>query len=304
MKLEDYLRQESGIRKGVHLHDGVWWKRSLPGCSQPLYPLQEVMPGSARPRFSKSFIQYSHVVPGIGASNRQRTRTRLLLQGENLKGYSLESLDRKRRQAVNKAVRCGFRTELIQDLQKHRADLHEIYISNAIRNKHGLPHQWYIENEGQWWADLVRENALAGRDWFGVFQGEKLVAFLYACLVDDTAVWFVTKSNMEFLSSDPNDLLWFDVITHYKNVAACRRLDAGWAIPVPPTIDWRKRRLGFEPVELPVFEKMNPLVLGLMRAFLFLANPILRLSSSDSNRGFPFMVRTIQKRLDDSRESG
>ena len=28
MKLEDYLRQEAGIRSGVHVHHGVWWKNT------------------------------------------------------------------------------------------------------------------------------------------------------------------------------------------------------------------------------------------------------------------------------------
>ena len=299
MTLEEYLRQESGIRSGVHFHGGVWWKQTSPGCCQLLYPLQEIPPGSAAPHPLRSFIRYSHVVPA-GSGTPGRMRTRLVIQGDNLKNYSLQNIaDRKRRQAINKAVRCGFKTGLIQDLEKHRRDLHDIYISNAARNQHGLPAQWYVEHEEEWWRNLAREHALPGRDWFGAFHGEKLVAFLYNCLVDDTAVMLVAKSHRDYLVSDPNDLLWFDSFLHYQAMPECRRIDAGWAIPVPPTVDWRKRSLGFESAELPVFEKANRAALGAIRGALFLAKPLLKLGDPKANRGILFKARTIQKRLED-----
>ena len=301
MDLQEYLRQETRLRPGIHLHDGVWWKRTSPGCCQPLYPLQEIAPGSARPSSVRSFVRYSHVVPEAESGSCLKTRTRLLIQGENLKNYSLQNLaDRKRRQAINKAVRGGFKTALIPDLEKHRRDLHEIYISNAARNRHGLSAQWYVEHEAEWWRNLVREFALPGREWFGTFLGEKLVAFLYACMVDTTSTWLVSKSHKDYLVSNPNDLLLFDAILHYQNNAACRRIDTGWAIPVPPTIDWRKKTLGFEPTEIPVFEKTNRWVIGMVRSALFLAKPLLDSVAPDANRGLLFKARTIQKRLEDS----
>ena len=301
MNLDEYLKQESSLRKGIHFHGGTWWKSTATGCCQPLHALQEIAPGSARPAWSRSFIRYSHVVPGGAGAESRKTRTRLMIQGERLTTYSLQNIaDRKRRQAINKAVRCGFKTDLIRDLEKHRRDLHEIYISNADRNRHGLSPEWYVEHEEEWWGNLAREFALPGRDWFGAFQGEKLVAFLYVCLVDDTAVMLVAKSNKEFLVSDPNDLLWFDAFMHYQGVAGCRRIDAGWAIPVPPTIDWRKRSLGFESVELPIYERTSRLALNLIRAPLFLAKPILDSSiAGGANRGLLFKARTIQKRLEE-----
>jgi hypothetical protein len=298
MNLETFLKQEVGIREGVHLHDGVWWKQSSWGCCQPLYPLQEIAPRSARPGRIQSLVRYTHVVPAGTAAGK--TRTRLLLHGEKFKNYSLQILaDRKRRQAITKAVRCGLRTERIVDLEKHRRDLLEIYTTNAARNRHGLSEEWYIEHEAEWWGGLMQEFSLPGRDWFGTFHGEKLVAFLYNCLVDDTAVMLSAKSNKAFLISDPNDLVWFDAIMHYKDIAECRRVDAGWAIAVPPTVDWRKRSLEFEPVELPIFDRFNPVALGMIRAGLFAARPLLRRSSPTENRGLVFTLKTIQKRLED-----
>lgn len=305
MNLAEYLKQEAGIRPAVHFHDGIWWRKTSPGGCQPLYALQEIVPGSARPNRFRSFIRYSHVVPATAAAQARRTRPRLIIQDEQLRNYSLEGIaDRKRRQAINKAARCGVTIDLIRDLEPHRRDLHEIYMSNAMRNRHGLPEQWYLDHEEEWWRDLAREFSLAGREWFGAFQGGKLVSFLYVSLVEDTAIMRVAKANKEHLVSDPNDLLWFEMILHYQKIPACRRIDAGWAIHVPPTIDWRKRSLGFEPIELPIFDRTNGLAMGLMRGTLFVARPLLNSSASGANRGFLFKAKTIQKRLEDLTNDG
>jgi len=299
MTLDQYLEQEAQVRSHCHFHDGVWWKRASWGCCQPLYPLQEIVPGAARPNPFKSFIRYEHAIPG-GGTPAVRTKTRLMIAGDKLENYDLQSIpDRKRRQAINKAVRCGIKIGRILDLEKHRGDLQEIYVSNAARNQHGLPAQWYVEHEAQWWRNLVREHALPGRDWFGAFSGDKLVAFLYNCLVEDTAVMLVAKGNKAYLVSDPNDLLWHEAILHYRELAACRRIDAGWAIHVPPTIDWRKRSLGFADVEIPVFAHANPLALGVVRGVLRLARPVLDSPRFAANRGWVFRGRVIQRRLDE-----
>lgn len=300
MNLGEYLQQEAGIRPAVHFHDGIWWRKTSPGGCQPLYVLQEIAPGSARPSPGRSFIRYSHVVPAAAAAQARRTRPRLVIQDDQMKNYTLQGLaDRKRRQAINKAVRTGIRIDLIRDLEKHRRDLLEIYVSNAARNRHGLPEQWYLEHEEEWWRNLAREFALAHREWFGAFQGDKLVSFLYVSLVEDTAIMRVAKGNKAFLVSDPNDLLWYEMILHYQRIPECRRIDAGWAIHVPPTIDWRKRSMGFEAVELPIYDRTNPVALGLIRAGLAVARPFLGGADDNANRGWRFKAKVIQKRLDD-----
>ncbi len=297
MTIEEYLRQESAVRAGVHCHDGVWWKNASPGSCQPLYPLQEIPAGRARPRFSRSFLRYFHVVPG--GQDGGLVRTRMLLQGERLATYSLDQLDGVRRKAIRKAIRAGCRIEPITSLAEHRRDLLAIYVSNAARNRYGLPEQWYLDHSEEWWRNLTREAALPGRTWFGAFLENKLVAFSYSCLVGDTFHMLVTKSHTDFLAARPVDLLEFEVVRHGGGQAGCRRIDAGWAIPLPPTIDWRKRSLGFEAVELPIFEKTNRAALGLARAALFCAKPLLDSPvGQKSKRGMLFHARTLRKRLE------
>lgn len=296
MTLDEYLQQEAAIRPNVHWHDGVLWKQSAAGCAQPQYPLQVISPGSARPAPRRSWIRYSHLIPGPGAGGA--VRTRLLLQGDRLRDYSMELLDGTRRKAIRKAVRAGCRIEPIPDLEPHRDDLLEIYASNADRNLHGLPGQWYRDHPEEWWSHLRRETSLAGREWTGAFLDGRLVAFSYACLVDHTLHLLVTKCHTDHLNSRPVDLLEFEVIRGGRKRPECRRIDVGWSIPVPPSIDWRKISLGFEPVELPVFVHANPLAMGLIRGVLFAAGPLLKLGPKDANRGLLFKARTIRKRLE------
>ena len=77
MNLAEYLEQEASLRPAVHRHDGIWWRKTSPGGCQPLYTLQEIPPGRARPSPGRSFIRYSHVVPAADAAQARRTRPRV-----------------------------------------------------------------------------------------------------------------------------------------------------------------------------------------------------------------------------------
>lgn len=299
MNIEEYLQQEVTIRDGIHCHDGVWWKNNSFGTCSTLYQLQEFEPIIAKPSIKHSFIRYYHIVPAalIGKIKGTITiRNRMMIKGESLSNYSLGAIsDRKRRQAINRALKYGFRVERIKDFTKHRSDFLEIYITNAERNYRGN-HDWYKKNEDQWWSKLFEEHSLPGRDWFGVFYEDKLIAFLYACLVNGTAIWLVSKSNKDYLKKDPNDLLWHYTISHYQNIPNCSCVDAGWAISIPPSIDWRKRSMGFEPVPFFIYDHMNYLTSSAIKAALWLASPVLNSSIPYKNReGLLYKARVLQQ---------
>ena len=273
MTLQEFVYQEREVRQGIHYHDGVWWRRTAFQCCQPVYALQEIEPLTAAPRLWKTLVRYSHVVPHTHFTGR--TRTRLVLQGERLRNYDIGDLERRRRQAISKAHRSGLVAQRITCLDDHWRDLREIFISTAARTGYGLRPEYYVEKEAKWREGQRREFSLRGRDWFGVFSGKKLIAYIYSCLVEETAVMLVTKCHADYLRSDPNDLLWFFHNSYYRDQPGCRRLDAGWSIAEPPSIDWRKTKLGFERVEIPVFERTRPvaaqgmaLVFGVMRPVL------------------------------------
>jgi len=293
MTFEEFIDQEHKMRKNIHYYDSVWWRMTSFQCCHPLYELQEIPPRQAAPSPWKSIIRYSHLVPKGYPSNQKQTR--LLLQGDRLKSFSLKDLKRKRRQLINRAIRHGLVVREIDYLEDHWRDLQEIFISTAKRTRYGLPDQYYIERESEWRENLQREFDLKGRDWFGIYEGKKLISYLYSCMVDDTAILLATKCNADYLRVDPNDLLLFHVISYYKDQPQCQRVDAGWAISIPPSIDWRKTQLGFERVELPVFQKMNRAALLGLRIAVFLAQPILRHVQSDSQRNMLYKFKRIEK---------
>lgn len=295
MTLEEYIEQERKIRRGVHHHDGVWWVTTFPQCCQPLYQLQEIIPKVSAPNPWKAIIRYSHVVPKDYHGTEKKTR--LLLQGDKLKSFDVKDLERRRRQAINKAIRSGFLVDKMVNLEKHWSDLQEIFISTARRTRYGLPERYYIEKEAEWRENLRREFDLPGRDWFGVYKGNKLIAYLYSCIVDGAAIWLATKSNGEYLKEDPNDLLWFHVISHYKAQAGCIRIDAGWAISQTPSIDWRKTKLGFERVEMPIFHRMNRFALLGVKALLSGMKPFLKEVRNDSRRNILHKLGVIENNI-------
>lgn len=295
MTFEEYFLQERGIRPDVHYNDGIWWRRTALGTCQPIYELQEIPLGVAKPSRFKSFLRYSHILPRY--TNWKHMKIRLLLEGDRLRQYGLHALDRKRRQAINRAVRRGIRVEGISKDDRHLADLYEIYISTAKRNRYGLPVQWYLTHKDEWRSRIMEEMSLSNREWLGAFCEDKLVAFLYSCVVGDTAVMLVNKSNHDYLAHDPNDLLFFNAITHYQNTEGCRRVDAGWKIRSPPSIDWRKISLGFEPTQIPFFHRTNiALVLLLKLLVLILRSPNTP-DDHEDRRGFLFKLRNIAENL-------
>jgi hypothetical protein len=219
-----------------------------------------------------------------------------MLQGDRFLNYGLNTLSSKRRQLIRRANRLGYQVGKIDSLEDHRLELQKIYVSTAQRNRHGLAEDWYISNQSTWWRNLQQEYALPGRDWFGVFLAGQLVSFMYCVHVEDTVMWLVNKCNEEFLKSDPNDLLWFEVIDYYKKIDTCEKIDAGQAVPIPPSIDWRKAHLGFEAIDVPIFEKVNVGALGTARVAVGALAPFTR-SNDPSNRGFAFRVRNLEKLL-------
>ena len=302
MTLDEFIDQERRIRPGVHLHDGIWWKTNSFGCCSPLFPLQAIEPGTRRPAFLKSFIRYHHIAT---AASAQKGDTNLVLQNRimmpeaALSSYSIQSIeDRKRRQAINRSVRRGFFTRPIEELGAFRYDLFEIYVSTAKRNKHGLPPGWYQENERLWWENLQTEFSLQGRQWLGVFLEDKLVGFLYWCVVQNTALWLVTKSNADFVASDPNDLLWHEGIEACQRTLDCANIDTGWAIPIPESIDWRKRTFGFRPIPMNVYSYMNPAINRSVRFVFRVLNPLAKRIPVTTHRGLMFRYQTLRKLFD------
>jgi hypothetical protein len=196
----------------------------------------------------------------------------MFLRGVAFSGFRQEGLRHERRKALNRARQSGLRFERLGSLECHWPDLREIYVSTAERTTYGYRPEYYVQQEDAFRRDLRREFSLEGRDWFGVFSGERLIAFLYTCLVDRTAHLLVTKFNHRFLEMRPSDFLHFEVIRHYQDLEECEEIYAGRSIATAATIDRFKAGYGFERVEMAAYQWTNPAV----RSAVVVARAVLR----------------------------
>lgn len=295
MTLEEFVAQERAVRGGVHHHAGVWWRSTSFGCCQPVYPLQEIEAGAARPKMARSFVRYSHVVPA-GKQHNSAWRC-LFLDGAALKGFCFDKLRYEKRKAINKARRSGLEIRRITDLEPLWPELQKVFMSTARRTGYGLPAAYYMESEAEWKRGLRREHGLPGRDWWGAFLGDTLVAYLYTCLVGETALLLVTKHDDAYSELRPSDLLHFEAIAHYRDDASCSRIYAGRVTGIVPSIDQFKAKFGFQAAELPVHDRLNRCVVWTARAASRIGGPIPSADPGTSRRGLSYWLRTVRQSI-------
>jgi len=293
MTLNEFIEQERTIRTDIHLHNGVWWRTSAFQCCQPVYLLQEVEAGMASPRITQAFVRHSYLVPKGCSGNTSWVC--LMLQGSKFSDFSFETLPYEKRKAINKAQKSEFEVRRITSLEKNWEDLREICISTANRTQHGYPASYYVENDNEWRTNMRREYALPKRDWHGVFIGEKMIAFMYSCLVDRTANLLVTKFNSDFLASRPSDYLHYCVISYYRDIPECERVCAGRSVSQVLSIDRFKLGFGFTQEVMPAYCKTNRMV----KFGISTLSPLIRMTinktGSDSRRGILYKLETIEK---------
>jgi len=266
MNAEQFIQQQ--IRAGftIHQNQGVWWQRTSPCYCKPVLPFQELVPGEASPKTYKALFAYTHIVPRDDLANRRLGL--MLLSEERLRGYCLEALPYEKRKAIRKAQRGGLLARRIDDVKAVMDDLREICISTAKRTGYGRPPDYYVKHQDEWRTFMRRTFSLEGREWWGVFTGGRLVAYLYGYLVEDTMILDSTKFHTDFLSDRPSDLLHFTVLEHCRELRECRRVSAGNWVPDVTSINRFKETHGFEKINLPVYSRYNQAVQQVVRAIL------------------------------------
>ena len=100
---ETFAKEEKRLGKQVHLHDGVWWVRTAPLYCKPVHEFRAFPPKSARPHPLKALLGYSHQVPDPAQATRCIRMN--VLQGEDLRSFSIERLSIKRRGKVRSGIR-------------------------------------------------------------------------------------------------------------------------------------------------------------------------------------------------------
>jgi len=219
---------EACLQRGVkgHLHDGVWWRFPAPLYAKPMFEFHTIVPGGAKPSFAKAPLGFSHHV--VEARQANRTMEYMILEGDDLALFGLERLPGKKRNQVRKGLKsCEVR--LVQDVDRHLEDIRSIYIAQATRHtaSHDLPDtppSFYVQHADLWRARERQHLTAPGREVWGAFVDDRLVAFLVSSQIDTVRFIEKMKSHTDFLKACPSDALYFTVIDHATRNDGCRTI--------------------------------------------------------------------------------
>jgi hypothetical protein len=256
MKAEQYIEQQIKAGYKIHLHDGVWWQQYAPWFYRPVVPLQKLTPGSVRPSRLLSVLGYSHLVDDPEIANKYWPV--MMLKEESLELFSISALSSSKRARVRKGLKLN-EVRKIANIDPVITEMQQICISAAKRTGHGRPPEYYVKNAGEWEAFMRKEFAIPGREWWGAFQGDVLVAYYYAYLVDETMFISAAKSHSDYLQNCPNDALLFSFLEFCRGLEDCRRVIFGdWSDA--PSLNEFKERYGFQKVDLLMYTTLNKIV--------------------------------------------
>ncbi len=270
MDSAEFIRQEVAAGCPAHCHGGVWWKTTARGACRPLLPFHEIVPGAARPAWRKSWIGYSHLVP---ASYPTPRRARYWIMEESaLRAYSLKSVSYSIRKPVNRAVRHGLTVARLEDLAPWWDDLRSIAISKAERTGYGQSAEFYRVRFDRWQREIAQEFAKPNREWWGVFKGNRLGAYLYGYQIDGTMYLQVAKVHSDFLAEYASYLLYVSVLEYCRDLPGCRRVNAG-ALTEAAGVNEFQQKQGFQLAESGEYTAYNPAVRLLLKAVRKLPPP-------------------------------
>ena len=293
MKSDVFIQQEITAGALVHCHQGVWWQTTALGVCKPLLPFQTIVPKDARPRRIKSFVGYSHLVPIGVPANRQACFW--VIEGPELRAYGMDSLNHANRKAVAKAQRTGLTVSRITDLEPLWPDLREIAMSMAERTGYGLPAEYYKMHFEEWKQSFRREFSKPLREWWGVFSGGKLGAYMYAFHIDDTLYLQVTKVHSDFMPVRASDYLYFTMLEYARDLTGCTRVNTGRGRQ-SAGVDRFKEGHGFRMIEVGEYFTYNPGLSVLLRSLLRFHRRTWPSSSCQGQRGPDSKVQSLYRR--------
>ena len=227
---ETFAREEKARGKPVHCHDGVWWVKQAPFYCKPIHEYRPFPPGSARPHPLKALVGFSHQVPDPAQATRFVRMN--VLQGEDLRSFSMERIKSKRRNLVRMGMKqC--RIEVLTPSDALLDQMRRINISQArkLESVGGggsfLPSAHYDLHAAQWREETRSLFRHPGHQFIGAFADDALAAYVNLVQIEDTWLFGAVKSCSEHLARRPVDALYFTALTLASQCAECNRVVNG-----------------------------------------------------------------------------
>ena len=189
---------------------------------------------------------------------------------ENLAALGLPALWERFKEATGETTKSPnkkFLVRRIEDLDPWWSDLREIAMSMAERTGYGLPPEYYATRFEEWKQSFRREFSKPLREWWGVFSGDKLGAYMYSVHIDDTLHLLVTKVHSDFMPLRASDFLYFTMLEYARDLPGCRQVNTGRGLQAAG-VDRFKEGHGFQPLEVGEYFSYNPGLQMLLRPLL------------------------------------
>lgn len=259
-----FAEQQRSLGRRIYEHDGVFWEEGHPFYCRPAFVYRTFTRGEVRPPRFRSLIGYSHLVPYSEQGNR--VLPVMALSRERLDGFGLLKLPPKKRNQVRRALEhCQVR--LLADLESVLERMREINLSQSLRQERGAgaetPACRYTEEADEWRAQMRREFALAGREWWGAFADGVLAAYLRTYQVNSIRVIQQTSSDTACRQHHPMDALYFNVLAAASADSGCLVIYNGG--PMHASLNLFKEQYLFQAVDCPVYSSSRWVGLGRRR---------------------------------------
>lgn len=270
-----FAQEDRRLGKQVHCHDGVWWVRTAPFYYKPVCEFRPFAPGSARPHPLKALLGYSHQVPDAAQATRSAQWN--ILQGEDLRTFSLERLRGKRRNLVRAGIR-DCRVEFVDPIEPLLEEVRAINISQARKFEQAdaygtfLPSEYYETHAARWREDMRRIFSHAGHRFVGAFVGDRLAAYVDLIQIEDVWMFGAVKSLQEHLPRRPIDALYFTILHLAAQSAECSRVVNGGGADERESLTHFKGEFFLKPVTVPYYTRTR-LPLARLRQLRNLAKP-------------------------------
>lgn len=281
---QEYVDENRRQFRRLHQRDGVWWTQIYPGFCRPAFKFRSVVPGTAKPLRSQALLGYSHFVPEMGMGN-DAVRY-MVLEGDDLRGFGMARLDSKKRNQVRKGLKCC-EVRTISDLEGCLEDAREVCVSHSLRGAasrkaYHVSHTFFIDQADTWRAQMRRDFASGGRQWFGAWHEGRLIAYLVTLQVESVLLIEKMKLHSDYLALGPSDALYFHVLSQLAQDASCLRIIN--SSPQRPGLDRFKEQFLFKATPIPQYVS-NPATYRLAMRAMALRNKWVEIRRARRARG-------------------
>jgi len=244
---EEFAREQESAGDRVHFSNGVWWRDLRFGFCQPCFCFREVDHRQARPYFGRCAAGFMHVAaPGSPTNGTYRVIVR-----EDMKQYSLQQLERRKRGVVRAAI-TRVEVRPVTDINDLTGDGYEVYISWRERTGWGSNKSQRAVYE-KWITSAFRRSK---RLVLGAYCDDKLVGFMLPAAVRNVAFISYIASHSDALWAYPNDALYHAFLCIARQTPGIEVANMG-TISTKASLDRFKLCYGTVK-ELPCYAWINP----------------------------------------------